>query len=377
MEFSISIDETHDNLISFYSCSLLVKMLTDLGFIPYELVIGPISISNIEDVDVLFIGAPTRPLSNQEVEHVAKFLALKNKFVVLTSSASSLIGSNLNILTGPFGIAINNDLVHVSKNIEGQFFPVIKNINKHTITRGVGQILYSGASLDVWGDDARVLASTGKKVIPSNVPIIALACSGRLLVLGGHTLFLDEPKIGLAQKNNLKFVRNFFTYVKRRIKGKIKEKPMKSSVTTEFLQDLVEDVHPSRRIKFKDAKKMIEKDAKSFIKVLADVEKESDIFWSRVADQIHDSTSLESLERCRQEMKRNYGNLRSKIENGRNSVFSLLYELDGQTTRDLQVELRDIIDQVYVAEGETATKLDTIRNNLVQLYNGKKATLGK
>ncbi|MHC1590810.1 MAG: hypothetical protein ACXQS8_01880, partial [Candidatus Helarchaeales archaeon] len=320
--------------------------------------------------------APTQPLSNQEIEHVMKFLSLRNKFVILTSSASSLISSNLNLLTGPFGVAINNDLIHVPERNDAQFFPIIKEIQKHPITKGVKQLLYSGASLDVWGNEALSLAITDKKIIPPKTPIIALACEGKLLVLGGHTLFLDEPRIGIRKKHNEKFVKNIFTYIKKRISGRIRESTPVISAAPEIHGEIEERPRRSH-VKLKDAKKKIEKAVLEFSKKLDGVKMDSDLIWNKIAERIDIAKTLEELELHRKELKKEYEHLREIIEDGRNSILSMLYEFDGQTKEDLQIELRELIDKIYVVESEAATKLDTIRNNLIQLYNGKKSALKK
>lgn len=385
---SILIDEAHQNQISLYTFKGFEEILIKYDIIPYRLIQKPITSEQIRDEDILFIGVPGEHFFEEEVEIIQRFLEREKKIVIIVYGTSSEFNSNIGLIIQKYGIDFNHDLVHDKENSKmGQYIPLIQNFFSHFITKGVKKLNFSGSSLSIFDDSFIALAFSSETAIPPNKPVMAVGCNGQLIVIGGSSIFSDA-EFGLPAENNRRCVENIIQYCLKLTTGRISPSSKESQKEIAKIRRMQERERKKlerqkrkerKKIKIKDIIKKLSKYISEKLKNLKEIEKNADIYWTKVSEQIISAGTLEQIKNLEAKMNSSYNELRENIESVRDEAFNEYYNAQATVPNleEFQESTQEILNSIYITEAEAETKLDMVRNNLIQLFNNKKAEINR
>ncbi|MHA1785547.1 MAG: Gldg family protein [Candidatus Helarchaeota archaeon] len=384
---SILIDEAHANQINLYTFKGLEEIIIKHDIIPYRLIQKPITSEQIRDEDILFIGAPGQPFLEDEIMTIQRFVERENKILIIVYGTSSEFNSNLGLMVQKYGIDFNYDLVHDNKNNKmGQYIPIIKNISKHFITKGIKKINYSGSSINIYDNSSIPLALSSNTAIPPQKPVMVLGCNEKLIVIGGPSIFSDA-EFGLSAADNKKLIENLFKYCLKKITGKISQISRDHAKQARLLRRQEEKARKEqeklerkrKKLNLKDQLKQLSKNMNEKNQEIKKIEKEADAFWTKISELISTAKNLKELNDLKEDMNAYYGKLRDHVGEIRDEALNLYYDVQAlfSDPEKFQIDSQDIINSLYVAEAEAETKLDMVRNNLIQLYNNKIAQINR
>jgi len=200
---------------------------------------GPITLDDLVDYDLLFIGNPQLDESSnagfftkQEIVDIKKFVARGNGILVTSGAGGDqdfkrATGSP-RVLFGVTGVTRfwNGVLQDKKHSIIAPDNIIIQNFDPHLITRGLKELVFAGATfLDV-SEDAEPLiytddetnfkyASDGEVDNVGTVPVLAIAefMHGRAATVGCSKVFIDDADVGFEAKDNKKLIRNLFSWL--------------------------------------------------------------------------------------------------------------------------------------------------------------------
>ncbi|NHI93242.1 MAG: hypothetical protein EAX96_12150 [Candidatus Lokiarchaeota archaeon] len=385
---TILVDEAHLNQLNLFSFKSFEEMLIKHDFIPYRLIEKPISSEQIRDDDILFIGVPGEHFLEEEIETIQRFVERDKKILILVYGTSSESSSNMGLIVQKYGIDFNHDLVHDKKNNKmGEYIPIIKNFSNHFITKGMKKLNYSGSSLSIFDESIVPLAFSSETAIPPNQPVMALGCNGQLIVIGGSSIFSDA-NFGLSAEDNKRCAENIINYCQKLILGSIssiskdQQKDLeKIRKKEEKMQKEMEKMEQKnkKKLKIKDIIKDLSKIISDKVQKLKLIERDTDGYWTKNSELITTASIIQQLEKLEIEMKSGYHDLRDKIETVRDEAFKKYNEAHDSylDPEEFQMTTQEIINSIYIAESEVSTKLDMVRNNLIQLLNNKRAEISK
>lgn len=173
---------------------------------------------NLKDVDVLVFACPnSSKIRPPEIDVLKKYVKNGGGLLLLSLSGGDRgLMNNLSQISEEFGITFDNTAVKDDRSNAGlPTMPIITDIVAHPATEDVDNILIpSSCSLRIEGK-AVALAMTSEMADPPNVPIVAVAESGkgRVMCVGSYEVF--RRGAGLKHKGNKIFAVNAFKWLSR------------------------------------------------------------------------------------------------------------------------------------------------------------------
>ncbi|NHI94722.1 MAG: hypothetical protein EAX96_19685 [Candidatus Lokiarchaeota archaeon] len=115
------------------------------------------------------------------------------------------------------------------------------------------------------------------------------------------------------------------------------------------------------------------------IKKIRAIEKDTDNYWAKTTSIISASDDLNKLKRANRVIQVNYKNLRDLMEEIGNKTFEKFYKTQENFKDPILFfeKAEDIMNSIYLTLSEVGTKIDMIRNNLLQKLLNRKAHLDK
>jgi len=200
---------------------------------------GPITLEDLEDYDLLFIGNPQLSeeskscfFTKQEIVDIKKFVARGNGFLFSSGAGGDCdfqraLGSP-RVLFSITGVTRfwNGTLLDKKNSIIGPQNVVVKSFDPHFITNGLKELVLSEATFLDLTEDAEPLvyteddanfkyAADGEVDNVGAVPLLAVSdfMRGRAATIGCSKLFLEDADVGYEAKDNKKLIRNLFSWL--------------------------------------------------------------------------------------------------------------------------------------------------------------------
>ncbi|MHA1132214.1 MAG: hypothetical protein ACTSQI_10810 [Candidatus Helarchaeota archaeon] len=361
MSLRVIFDESHGELLSINTCRGIAYVIEKLKITPFRLISGPITIDKIANEDVLFLGAPTKKFFDFEINTLNHFVS-KGKFLIIICAVPVTFNFTLNDLLQSFGMMFEHDLIQDKKhNIDGaSYFPIIRRFYEDPITRDIKELAFSGCSIKSVGPGIKVLATTDEDAEPASVPVIATTQNGKVICIGGSSLFQDDRRTGIKAKNNLKFVANLFRAIIRRKSQE--KKPIK--ITEPSRPKKVKALDP------KKAKKLFEKLITTATQKLTKISDDIDTLFDNIS-QLIASNRFSTAEAT---LKTKYKEFKAIIEAIYQETMEKHEDLNNRITKEIAFSalVQDSTEQLLVAESEALSKLDMIRFNLANKISNEK-----
>ncbi|MFX1295056.1 MAG: hypothetical protein ACFFD2_09430 [Promethearchaeota archaeon] len=353
MSLRVIFDESHGELLSVSNCRGIAYVLEKLKIIPFRLISAPLTIDKIASEDVLFLGAPTRKFLDIEMKAV-KFFVSKGKFLIVACPVPISFNLSLNELIKDFGMKFEQNIVQDKKhNLNGaSYFPLIKHFKTDLITQDLKEIAYSGCSLKKLTTDAIVLAETDDHSEPPFAPVVMSTGDGRVICIGGASLFQDDKRTGIKTKNNIRFVANLFRAIMKR-----------TDQTGKKLSGIQSNkIKKQKLVDHKKAKKYFEKLTNDAI---INLNKKSDDI-DNLFDAILQLIESKNFQKAEETLKTYYKKYKRAIEDIFQEPMEKLKELNSRIRKEIDFPtfVKECSDQLLVVESETLSKLDMIRFNL-------------
>jgi hypothetical protein len=365
MSLQVIFDESHGEVFSVFNCKGLSFVLDKLKITPIQFMLGPISTDKILGADVLFLGAPTTQFTEFEIRSIEYFVN-QGKFLIIACPLSIPPDFTLNDLVRKFGMQFEHLIVQDrSHNLDGaMYFPIIKDFAKDTITQEVKELLYSGTCIKV-SSATRVLAASDKDAEPPYAPIIATTQNGRVICIGGTTLFQDDKRYGIKAKNNLRLVANIFRSIMQQQAYSTKEEKEVREIKVEKL----------RPVDPKKAKRYFEKFTLSIIADLKGIADKIDALFKEITDLI----TARKFAIAEDTLKAQYQKYKMLIEGAYNKLQEKIDDFLPRIDKniDFPAMIKDLTDNVLVVESEAISKLDMIRFNLANQISNEKLRSSK
>lgn len=360
MSLRVIFDESHGEVFSVFNCKGLSFVLDKLKITPIQFVLGPISTDKILEDDVLFLGAPTKQFTEFEIRSIEYFVN-QGKFLIIACPLSIPREFTLNDLVRKFGMQFEHLIVQdKTHNLDGaMYFPIIKDFAKDTITQEVKELLYSGTCIKV-SSDTRVLAASDKDAEPPYAPIITTTQDGRVICIGGTTLFQDDKRYGIKAKNNLRLVANIFRSIMQHQAQSMKEEKEVKEIKVQKL----------RPVDPKKARHYFEKFTQQIITDLKEIAEKIDTLYKEVTDLI----AASQFPFAELALKTQYQKYKALIEGTYNKLQEKLEDFSPRFENgiDFPAMIKDLTDNVLVVESEAISKLDMIRFNLANQISTEK-----
>ncbi len=361
MSLSVIFDESHGEQISVFNCRGLSYVIQKLKIVSYRLISGPITIDKISSEDVLFLGAPTRKFLEFEIKSMEYFVS-KGKCLIIVCPMPMPFNFTLNELAAKFGLQFQQIIVQDKKhNLSGaMYYPVIKQFQKDAITRDLKEIIYSGCSIRNLSPDVKVLALSDDHAEPPSAPILVSAKEGRVVCLGGHTLFQDDNRYGIKAKSNIRLVANIF-------------RSMQSSHPHLVKEEIPSKPPEKKKLKPVDPKKakkhfeqLTQKARSELNRIMDDIDK--------LFDEILKLTTTQKFILAENTLKTRYSKHKDEIQIIYQDLMEKLDEISARIrgTIDFPAVVKDYTDQILVLESEALSKLDMIRFNLLNRLKTEK-----
>ncbi|NVM53877.1 MAG: hypothetical protein HWN66_09260 [Candidatus Helarchaeota archaeon] len=358
MSVRVVFDESHGEQVSNFNCRGISYILEKLKIISFRLISGPITVDKIINEDILFLGAPTEKFLDFEINTLEYFVS-KGKYLIIICPMPIPINFTLNDLTIKFGIKFNHNVVQDKKhNLNGaMYFPIIRQFQRDLFTNGVKELIYSGCSLKQFTPGVKILAKADEHAEPPSAPVIMTSKSGRVICIGGYTLFQDDKRYGIKAKNNIRFVANIFRTI-------IQQRDQKPKEPTPAKMRKPKSIDP------KKAKKHFEQLTNDTLNVLKKLLNEID----KLFDEILKLIESQKFSLAEETLQLRYSKLKNTIEG---NYRALMEELDYITDRikaniDFPAVVKEFSDQVLVMESDALSKLDMIRFNLSNRIKNEK-----
>ncbi len=356
MSLRAVIDQSHGEFLKDSNTTILQALLAEMGFIIFPLIDRPITLEQIKEDHILFVGCPSVPFQDSELRDIVKFVEMgKFLFLINGSGGDYANNSNLSKLSRFFEFEFNPDYVEDEKHhLNFARIPLVQRFKKNPIFKNVKKLVYSGCSISVLDESTSALCFTDTDAIPVNSPLMVLSGNHLVFGLGGYSLFSDDPEYGIKAQDNLRFVYNLFELIKTRF-GKVDKE----------IQN--EPVISSQKITLKTAKKQFLKLISVNIQKMNELSEKIDLYWTNCSDLIKQkqyisAEKLISLEY--QQLLQIITTIASEIGNNFNEYDSLFPEF--------KPSIVESFNQWYESEAEIRAKLDMIRNNLVSTLSKEK-----
>jgi len=361
MSLRVLFDESHGEVFSFSNCRGLSFVLEKLKISPFRLISGPITIDKIVGEDVLLLGAPTIQFSDIEIKSINYFVSI-GKFLVIVCPLSIPADFTPNEIIKSFGMQFEHQIIQdKAHNLDGAiYFPIIKNFAKDPITQEVKELLYSGTSIKIKNPEIKVLATSDKDAEPPFAPIIAASKDGRIICIGGTTLFQDDKRYGIKAKNNLRLVANIFRSII--LQGEHPEMEEKEAKVIK--------VQRLRPIDPKRAKKYFEKFTAQIIEDLKSIAENIDSLFKEISDLI----VAQKFDVADEILKTQYQKYKQLIEGTYNKLTEKLEDFTPRIERnvDFPSMIKELTDNVLIMESDTLSQLDMIQFNLANQITKEK-----
>ena len=360
MSLRVVFDESHGEVLSVLNCKGLAFILDKLKITPIQFVVGPLTADKIIGEDVLFLGAPTKQFSNFEIRSIEYFVS-QRKYLIIACPLSIPSDFTLNELVRNFGMQFEHLIVQdKAHNLDGaMYFPIIKDFAKDIITQEVKELLYSGTCIRV-STEIKVLAASDKDAEPPYAPVIAATQDGRVICIGGTTLFQDDKRYGIKAKNNIRLVANIFRSIMQQQTHFMKEQ-----------QEVKEGkVQKLRSVDPKKAKRYFEKFTQLVIADLKGIADKIDALFKEISDLI----TARKFSLADETLKTQYQKYKLLSEGAYNKLQEKLDDFSPRIDNniDFPAMIKDLTDDVLVVESETLSKLDMIRFNLANQITTEK-----
>ncbi len=348
MTLRFIIDQSHNEFLKFENTRILQNLLIELDFIIFPLVDRPITFETIKDDHVLFIGCPSIPFTEAEIQYIIQFVE-KGGFLILISGSGGDFANNTNIseIGRYFEFEFNPDYVEDEKHyLNFSRVPIIYKFPKNFgLTKHVKKLSYSGCSISILDNSTIPLLLTDSDTIPVKTPVMVLSQNHLVFGLGGYSFFTDDPSYGIKVMDNLRFVYNLFELIKSAF---IKKSP----------QPNVPEPKP-KKINQKTAKKdftrLIEKSSQQMETINVKI----DDYYTECSDLItqhHNSEAEIKISLKYSEFLETINSIATEI----GETFAEYEAMFSGFKNTIQTEFI----QWYEIEAETRAKLDMIRNNL-------------
>lgn len=360
MSLRVIFDESHGEVFSVFNCKGLAFVLDKLKITPLQFVMGPLTADKIIGEDALFLGAPTKQFLDFEIRSIEYFVS-QGKFLIIACPLSIPPDFALNELVRKFGMQFEHLIIQdKAHNLDGaMYFPIIKDFAKDIITQEVKELLYSGTCMRV-SQEIRVLAASDKDAEPPYAPVIATTQDGRVICIGGTTIFQDDKRYGIKAKNNIRLVANIFRSIMQQQAHSMKEEKEEIEVKVQKL----------RPVDPKKAKRYFEKFTESVISDLKGIAESIDDLFKEASDLITARKYAEAEET----LKMQYQKYKMLIEGAYNKLQEKLEDFSSRIDKniDFPAMIKDLTDNVLVVESEAISKLDMIRFNLANRITTEK-----
>lgn len=229
MKYIITFDEGHNEIGKLHTTySDLKDLLEKNGYICKILHNFPITLDDLKDSSILVIASPDlSKFRNPEIKSIIDFVKLGGGLLIM-SGAGGDPGhmSNLNDISGKFGIKFNNDQV-IDKEINCGLptIPKIKTFpNPHPIIKGISNLCYrAGCSLTVF-NKAIPIALSNDISIPPLRPVIAVSQygNGGIVAIGTYELFRSTGLGGIENPDHKKLALNIIEWFKHLVQKTVK-----------------------------------------------------------------------------------------------------------------------------------------------------------
>ncbi|MHA1230164.1 MAG: hypothetical protein ACTSRP_16540 [Candidatus Helarchaeota archaeon] len=354
MTLKIVFDESHEEGISLRTCLKLNNILKKHSIIVFRLLIGPITPEKIEDVDVLFIGAPRISFSDEEISTIVDFIS-NGGFLVLVCDSARNQSLTINNLAKYFGIRFDfNHIRDPKKHWKNAiYFPQISIFNKGIISKNINKIYYSGSTLTLLSEDCYPLAFTSNTAIPPNSPIIAISCQGRCISIGGSTLFYDE-EFGIMAGQNSLFISNLFRYLE------IAKKDPSKLIT--LRTQLIPQNNQKKQISLKKAVEILNKIIKKIFNDYSKIYDTIDDYLNTTIDMIRNNKIIEA----KSNLKQKYTEIQNEILSRQLYLFDIIEKLQSEVNNFQAFDKikNEKLNEFYVKESEVNEHLDRIYGRL-------------
>ncbi len=203
------------------SLSKLADLLNQSGFQCVNYAEYPITLKNLQPLDILFIPCPDNSrFSRQEIESISKWVK-KGGSILMLSHAGGDKGrrSNLSELAEVFGMIFeNNQVLDKTSNLGVENLPTINYFGfPHPITENITDVCYrAGCSLTTTSPTVTPVISSGERAEPFESPCL-LACEigeGRIVGLGSYEMFRDKISGGIKYGSHKQLALNIFSWLK-------------------------------------------------------------------------------------------------------------------------------------------------------------------
>ncbi|MHA1265673.1 MAG: hypothetical protein ACTSRS_10625 [Candidatus Helarchaeota archaeon] len=350
MSLRVVIDQSHGEFLTIDKTEIFQTLLAEMRFILFPLIDRPITFEKIKDDHILFLGCPSIPFKEAEIQVIARFVE-QGRYLILISGSGGDYANNTNLseIARRFEFEFNPDYVEDEKHFFNfSRIPIIHKIKKNPITKQVKRLVYSGCSLSILDSSPTPVLFTDSDAIPMNSPIMVISGGYHVIGIGGYSFFTDDPLFGIKAKDNIRLVYNLFNFIK-----------------THYLKNAKLPLSPSpapkrrKKLNLKSAKKQFLKLISSHIKKMNEISNAIDKYWEAgsflIKKQLYQQAELT--------ISTEYHKLLQTIDTIAREIGDNFSELNDLFPNFKETILGDF-NKWYEIEAEIRAKLDMIRNNL-------------